>query len=90
MRPEVESRSPEGYGGPQSKKSRNFPPRKALSSSLENAETREKAEEHDGAGGACARGFVATTYGRRPGILLKTSPSLLSIDECFIPAAARP
>eukprot|EP00965_Chrysotila_dentata_P096074 3173899-Pleurochrysis_carterae.AAC.1 len=48
-----------------------------------------QAEEHDGAGGACARGSVATAYERRPGRLLKTSPSLLNIDECFIPAAAR-
>eukprot|EP00965_Chrysotila_dentata_P217161 6189821-Pleurochrysis_carterae.AAC.2 len=32
---------------------------------------REKAEEHDGTGGACARGSVATAYGRRPGRLLR-------------------
>eukprot|EP00965_Chrysotila_dentata_P044231 1470123-Pleurochrysis_carterae.AAC.1 len=54
-----------------------------------NAETREKAEKHDGAGVAFARGSVAA-YERRPGRRLKTSSSLLSIDECFIPAAARP
>eukprot|EP00965_Chrysotila_dentata_P161453 5332191-Pleurochrysis_carterae.AAC.1 len=55
-----------------------------------NAETREKAEEHDGASGACARGPVATAYERRPGRLLKTPSSLLSVDQCFIPAAAHP
>eukprot|EP00965_Chrysotila_dentata_P164058 5416670-Pleurochrysis_carterae.AAC.1 len=33
------------------------------------------------AGRACARGPVATMYVRRPGRLLKTPSSLLSVDE---------
>eukprot|EP00965_Chrysotila_dentata_P134672 4454892-Pleurochrysis_carterae.AAC.2 len=43
---------------------------------------REKEEEHDGAGGACARGSEATAYERRPHRLLNTSSSLLSTYEC--------
>eukprot|EP00965_Chrysotila_dentata_P228227 6196488-Pleurochrysis_carterae.AAC.1 len=38
-------------------------------------DVREKAEEHDSPGGACARGSVATAYERRPDRLLKTSSS---------------
>eukprot|EP00965_Chrysotila_dentata_P001783 58798-Pleurochrysis_carterae.AAC.3 len=61
MRPKVENRSTE-----------------ALSGSFGNAKAQEEAdEEHEGAGGACARGSVATAYERRPGRLLNTSSSAL-------------